>query len=64
MKYSNEYIYGKDVDILEIPRHIVLDRLEKIETQIEEVQEVHYSKRDQERKQILLKARKFWENIK
>ena len=64
MKYSNEYIYGKDVEVLEIPRHIVLDRLEKIETQIEEVQDEHYSMRDQERKKVLLEARDFWENIK
>ena len=63
MKHSNEYIYGEGVAVLPIPQEVIDDRLAKIEIQIYELQSLHYSERNMERKKILLEARDFWSLI-
>ena len=59
MKRDNTYLYGTE-DVPEIPKCIIEQRLYLIERNLTLVQEVHFTKRDDEKKNYLIKAREFW----
>ena len=60
---SNEYLYGIDIEVPEIPAEITMRRLELLNDNLTEVNEVNYQIRDFERRNDILKAIKFWEEI-
>ena len=60
---TNEFLYGKDVEVPEIDRMIIIRRIELLKDNLAELLEVSYSKRDTERVAAVLKAVSFWENM-
>jgi len=63
MRIDNKYLYGTD-DVPDIPAEVVMRRLELLNDALAEVKDMHYLARDNERKNAILKAIQFWENIK
>ena len=59
MKRNNLYLYGTE-DVPEIPKCILERRLKLIEDELTKVQAVHFSTRDNEKANYLIKARTFW----
>ena len=62
MKNNNEYLYG--CEVTPIPAELIEERLEALEINLAEVLSHHYSERDEEKKNYILKARKFWSQMK
>ena len=60
---TNEYLYGKDIDVPEIPEDIIMRRIELLKDHLEELLDHSYHTRDGERVNAILKAIKFWETI-
>lgn len=60
---DNEYLYGKDVVVPEIPQEIIMRRLELLRDNLAELLDHTYYHRDDVRCNAVLKAIKFWENI-
>ena len=60
---TNEYLYGKDVEVPEIPMHIIVRRIEALEDNLGVVMEVPYLTRDTKRQNDILKAIKWWRDI-
>ncbi len=60
---TNEYLYGADVEVPEIPAEITVRRVEALNDNLTELLKVHYFVRDNARVDAILKAIEFWENI-
>jgi hypothetical protein len=63
MKHDNEYLYGSDVEVPEIPGDIIVRRLELLQDNLRELLDHSYHTRDGERVNAVLKAIDFWEKI-
>ena len=60
---TNEYLYGEDVEVPEIPAEIIMRRVEALKEHQEELWDVDKLKRDTQRCNEVDKAIKFWETI-
>jgi len=60
---ANEYLYGEEVEVPEIPQEVVVRRLELLKEHLAELLDHTYYDRDAARCNAVLKAIKFWENI-
>ena len=60
---SNEYLYGEDAEVPEIPAEIKMRRVEILKEQLEIELDKHYGKRNQKRVRDIMNAIEFWENI-
>ena len=58
-----EYLYGADVEVPEIPPEILMRRLEALNDHLSELLDHSFHIRDNERVRAVLKAIKFWETI-
>jgi len=63
MKKSNEYLYGEDIEVPEIPQEIVVRRIELLNEHLEEILAEPYFSREAFRCNAVIKALSFWENI-
>ena len=60
---QQEYLYGKDVEVPEIPQDVIMRRLEALKEHLAELLEHSYHTRDNIRVSAVLKGIKFWESI-
>lgn len=60
---SNDYLYGKDVEVPEIPEEIIVRRLEALKDRLHELMEIPYLDRDDDNIHAMHKAISFWEKI-
>ena len=60
---TNEYLYGKDVEVPEIPEDIIKRRIELLEEHLARLLEHSYHTRDGDHVNAVLKAIKFWNNL-
>ena len=60
---SNEYLYGVDAEVPEIPEEVIVRRLEALNDNLSELMEVPYLGRDDMRVRKVQEAIKFWEEI-
>ena len=60
---TNNYLYGDDVEVSEIPADIVMRRIELLKDNLEILLDNSYHTRDNDRVTAVLKAIKHWENI-
>ena len=58
-----EYLYGTDVEVPEIPQEIIVRRIELLKEHLGELLEHSFYTRDNKRVNAVLKAIKFWEDI-
>jgi hypothetical protein len=63
LKLDNEYLYGVE-DVPSIPNDIIMRRLELLKDNLEELLEHSYHNRDDDRVRAVLKAIRYWENVK
>jgi hypothetical protein len=61
---TNEWLYGQDVDVPEIPAYVITRRIELLKEHLEELLETSYKKREFSRVRDVLKAIDFWEDIR
>jgi len=60
---TDEYLYGKDIEVPEIPREVVMRRIELLQDNLEELMSHSYHIRDDVRTKAIFDAIKFWEEI-
>ena len=60
---TNEYLYGKEVEVPEIPQEIIVRRVELLQEHLDELLEVNYRQRDTGRCKAVFEAIKFWEGL-
>ena len=60
---TNEYLYGTEVEVPEIPAELIVRRLELLNDNLELLLEVDYRVRDNERVAKVIDAIKFWETL-
>jgi len=60
---TNEYLYGENVNVPEIPNGIIEQRVELLKANLEKLLEHSYHTRDNNRVTATFDAIKFWENI-
>ncbi len=60
---QEEYLYGVGCKPMKIPDEVILDRVTKLQTLLEELLNHSYYIRDSMRIHRILKAIKLWENI-
>ena len=60
---QQEYLYGKDNEVPEIPRDVVMRRIETLKEHLAELLEHSYHIRDSVRCQKVFEAISFWEKI-
>ena len=60
---TNEYLYGEDVEVPEIPNYIIMRRVAILNDRLEELLDTPYQERDMVRVTKTIKAIKFWESI-
>jgi len=60
---TNEYLYGEDVEVPEIPQEIIMRRIELLKDNLAELLDHSYYTRDGDRCNKILKAIRFWETI-
>lgn len=61
---TNEWLYGQDIDVPEIPAYVITRRIELLKEHLEELLEASYKKREFSRVRDVLKAIDFWEDMK
>jgi len=61
---DDEYLYGSDVEVPEIPRDIIMRRIEILRDNLEKLLNHSYHIRDNDRVRAILKAISFWGKIK
>ncbi len=59
----NEYLYGPDAEIDEVPALVIVRRIETLKDLREELLEPHYMDRDQDRIRAIDKEIDKWEKI-
>lgn len=62
--HTDEWLYGQDVVVPEIPAYVITRRIELLKEHLEELLEVPYKKREFERVRDVLKALDFWDDMK
>ena len=65
-KIKNNFIYLYNVEeehVPKIPEDIIKKRIQLLETNLKNLLDVHYLKRDSKRINSVLKAIEFWKNI-
>lgn len=61
---TNDYLYGKDAQVPDIPAEIIVRRIELLEEHLEELYATtDYMTRDISRIRLVLEAIKFWSEI-
>jgi len=60
---SNEYLYGTDVEVPEVPAYIAMRRISLLEDNLEELLKVNYMERDSKRVAKVQKAIDFWRKL-
>ncbi len=60
---KQEYLYGSDAEVEDIPADVVMRRVETLKQHLEELYEVHYMQRDEARIRAVDKAVRHWETI-
>ena len=60
---TNEYLYGSEVEVPEIPNDVIMRRLELLGDNLEQLLDHSYHTRNNDRVREVLDAIKFWENI-
>ena len=60
---DNNYLYGEDVEVPEIPNEVVMRRIELLKDNLAELLDHSYYTRDGQRVNDVLKAIDFWEKI-
>ena len=63
MPMSNEYLYGIEVEVPEIPAELIVRRLELLNENMEELLKEDFRTRDLTRTKAVFEAIRFWENI-
>ena len=63
MKIDNIYLYGAE-EVPEIPAEIIVRRLELLNDNLEVVLSTGWETRDEQRKNDIIKAIRYWENVK
>jgi len=63
MKHTNEYLYGEEVEVPDIPAEIIMRRIEALKENLAELLEHSFYTRDGNRCNAVIKAIKFWETI-
>ena len=60
---TNEYLYGKGIEVPEIPKDVIDKRIELLNNHLEKQLDVSYQERDLKLVGQILKALRFWRNI-
>lgn len=60
---SNEYLYGKEVEIPDISADVIMRRIELLNEHLSELLDVHYVNREISRIMAVEKAIDFWSKI-
>ena len=60
---DNEYLYGDNVEVPEIPSDIVMRGLELLKDHLEELLDYSFYTRDAERCNAVIKAIDFWNKL-
>ena len=63
MAKTNEYLYGKDVEVPLLDSEVVMRRIALLEDHLEELYKPHYSKRDEDRIRSVTKAADYWRDM-
>ena len=63
MAKTNEYLYGKDVEVPLLDSEVVMRRIELLKEHREELYKPHYSKRDEAHIRDVSNAISHWENM-
>lgn len=61
---SNEWLYGKDVEVKPIPEDVANERIEQLRSHLDVLLETAYTDRDNLRVNDVMKAIKYWEKLK
>ena len=61
--HSNAYLYGEGVEVPEIDPYVIIRRLELLDDSLTEVNAVNLYERDLVKRDEILEAIHFWENI-
>jgi len=61
--HSNAYLYGEGVEVPEIDPYVIIRRLELLDDSLTDVNAVNIKDRDYEKRNEILEAIQFWENI-
>lgn len=60
---NNEYLYGEDVEVPDVPQEIIMRRVELLKEHLEVLLDHSVYMRDGQRCNAVIKAIKFWEDI-
>ena len=60
---TNEYLYGEDIEVPNIPEDIINRRIKLLNRHLKRLLDVSYRERDLKRVSDILKAIKYWETI-
>jgi len=60
---TNDYLYGKEIEVPDIPAELVVRRVELLKENLDELMSVDYRIRDTERTTAIFNAIKFWEEL-
>jgi hypothetical protein len=60
---DNSYLYGENIQVPPVPDEIIRERVSLLESNLEELLNIHYLLRDGKRCNDIVKAIKFWESI-
>ena len=63
MPKTNEYLYGKDVEVPLLDAEVVMRRIELLEDHLEELYKPHYSERDETHIRSVVKAIGYWRDM-
>jgi hypothetical protein len=63
MKKDNEWLYGKDIEVPDIPQDIICRRIELLNDHLTELLDVLWVKRETRRISDIINAINFWTEI-
>jgi len=61
--HSNDYLYGEDVEVPEFQSYIIMRRIELLREHLDKLLMAHYTERDENRIQAVIKAIKWHQHI-
>ena len=62
MKHSNLYLYGVQ-EVPYIQKEVIIKRLELLQSNLKQINDVDYKHRDFVRRDAIIKAIKFWQQM-
>jgi len=62
-KLTDDYLYGKNVEVPHIDPLVIMRRIELLNENLEELMEVQYLARDWSRVNSIIKSIRFWETF-